>query len=137
MMKIIKHRNKWNWGSSVVCVTNDGYGIATVSFVNEYEFDEDTQKFMPTKEAVISGISVYNKVRKQGYGNMLLAECEKEAAKKGFDKVYLYSDPGSFAFDWYERHGYETTSECCMTLSNTNSGDEELEPLIKLVKKLT
>lgn len=104
--KIIHHRNEWNWGKSTICITNDGYGVGTVSFVTEYEYHAETDKFVPVKQAVISGISVHYSHRNQGYGNLVLNECETEAAKNGYNEVYLWADPESEAYKWYKRHGY-------------------------------
>lgn len=101
-MEIIHHRNEWNWGKSVTCVTNDGYGISTVSFYK----DDDT-----VLQAVISGVSVHNTHRRLGYGDILLNECEKEAKNNGFTEVSLWCVPNSMAYNWYKRKGYIETNE--------------------------
>ena len=112
--KIIHHRNDWCWGKSVICITDDGYGTATMSITTEHEYSEEEDKLIPIKQAVISGISVYYRHRRQGYGDLLLRECEDEAAKAGFDTVYLWSDPNTPAFEWYKRRGYVECPEMMM-----------------------
>lgn len=109
--KIIHHRNEWCWGKSTICITNDGYGVGTVSFVTEHEYNEETDGFIPVKQAVISGISVHHSHRRQGYGNLVLSECETEAAKNGYNAVYLWAVPESEAYKWYKRHGYVPTGD--------------------------
>lgn len=121
--KIIHHRNEWCWGKSTICITNDGYGTGTVSFVTEYEYNEETDGFIPVKQAVISGISVHHSHRKQGYGNFVLSECETEAAKNGYNEVYLWAEPESEAYKWYKRHGYEETEQ----MSIVPTGDKTNE----------
>ena len=127
--KIIHHRNVWCWGKSVICITDDGCGTATMSITTEHEYSEEEDKLIPIKEAVISGISVYYKRRRQGYGDLLLRECENEAAKQGFNTVYLWADPGTPAFEWYKRRGYIECPEMMMVPTDT-----EATSLVKLKK---
>jgi len=133
-MKIIKHRNNWSWGDSVICITSNGYGTATVGVSNEYELDEATDKLVEVREAVITSMSVHPKRRMRGYGNKLLVECEKEAKSMGFDRVYLYATPDTVAYEWYRRHGYLPldTQMAVFTPSDANG----LSSMVKLCKKL-
>ena len=100
-MKIIKHINRWGIFTQVVNITDDGCGTATVEV-----YDEN-----PTV-AQIHSISVVKSKRQQGYGNKLLESCEKYAQRrKKVKTIELWADYGSFAYEWYKRHGYEATHE--------------------------
>lgn len=133
-IKIIHHRNEWNWGKSIICVTDDGRGVATVSFVTDYEFDEAVEKFNKVDQAIISGMSVHILCRRQGYGNLLLDECENEAAKHGYTEVYLWADPKSIAHEWYLRHGYEDMPE--LNIIPTGDNLEKSEALVRMKKNI-
>lgn len=131
-MRIIRHENNWNWGKSVICITSNGYGTSTVGECHEWELDKKTEKLIEVNEAVITSMSVVPKRRRRGYGNKLLAECEKIAREMGFDKVYLYAEPGSVAYNWYMRHGYHTVS-AMMGINPTQAEDGHVS-LVKLCK---
>lgn len=95
-MEIIKHRNKWPFGYSTVIILDGGYGIVKVMHETKYP-----------DECTIIGLSVHESKRKQGLGNRLLEEAEKEA-KEYFkvNKVGLYTNKDNFTCSWYKRHGY-------------------------------
>lgn len=95
-MNIIKHRNTWCWGKSTIIVLFDGKGIVTVSFEDE-----------TPDEATITGLSVHESSRKKGIGNALLKEAENEAKFYGVHKLNIYADDNTFAYNWYQRHGFE------------------------------
>ena len=129
-MNIIKHYNKWYWGPSVISITDDGLGTATCSVISEYEYKEG-DAFRKVERCVISSISVHESARRKGYGNVLLTECEKEAEKMGFDKVYLWAELDSVAYNWYLRHGYVVSNK--MSLIPT---DDDTEAVIQLEKSI-
>lgn len=130
-VKIIHHRNVWSWGKSIICITNNGYGTATLSITKELEPDGDDCKFVD--QAIISGISVYYKYRRQGYGDLLLRECEDEAIRQGFDTVYLWAESNSPAMEWYERRGYVKCPELCII--PTDAETSESGSLIRMKKE--
>ena len=96
MNKIIKHRNKWPFGESTIIVLENGYALVKVSYETEYP-----------DECTIIGLTVHESRRKEGLGNKLLEEAEKEAKEYyNINKICLYTDCNSFTTDWYKRHGY-------------------------------
>ena len=103
MEYFVKHYNDWPWGESVIIITNDGIGTATVTCMKD---DPDV--------ALISDMSVHHSTRKLGIGNLLLNECEHEIKKKGLKKAKLMAEYKSMPYDWYKRHGYEETGEMQM-----------------------
>ena len=94
-MEFVKHKNIWNWGDSIIIITSDAYGIVTVSFETR---DLDV--------AYISGLSVVNDKRNQGYGSILLEEAEKEIKNRNCKVIYIGCDPNLWVYSWYKRKGY-------------------------------
>lgn len=92
---MVKHRNTWCWGHSTIIAIKNGKGIVTVSFEDEIP-----------DEATITGLSVHESIRNKGFGNKLLIEAEKEAKFYGVHKLNIYADDETFAYEWYQRHGY-------------------------------
>lgn len=132
-LTIVHHKNKWNWGESIICITNDGCGTATLSFTSEPIYDGESDKVQYIKQATISGVSVYTTERQKGYGNFLLEDCENLAKEAGYKEVYLWSELNSDPYKWYKRHGYIDTNE----LSYIPSEDNTSNPVVKLMKVLT
>lgn len=96
----VKHYNNRPWGESVIIITDDGCGTATVTFpVDEPE------------TGLISDMSVHNATRQHGLGNCLLTECEYEIKQRGFKKAQLFAEMDSIAYNWYTRHGYIQSNE--------------------------
>lgn len=126
---IIHHRNEWIWGKSTICVTDDGYGIAIVSFITDYTYNEETGEFVPEKQAVISDVSVHTTRRNHGYGNLVLCECENEAAKNGYNEVYLWAVPGTDSYKWYKRNGYVETEQTQIIPSGYRVREEYMEEI--------
>ena len=77
-------------------MTSSGEGICSVSI------DENIRSC-----ACIYNLSVEEKYRRKGYGNMLLEEAEKVAQRLGVNVVSLAAKKGSFMLDWYQRSGYK------------------------------
>lgn len=97
MVDIVKHRNKWPFGDSTVIVIDGGYGIVKVTHETDWP-----------DECTIIGISVHESKRRQGLGNKLLEEAEKEAKEYyKTNRTCLYTDSNEFTTDWYRRHGYK------------------------------
>lgn len=89
------HKNDWNWGTSVVITKHNGRGIVNVSIT----------KAQP-KVAFISGLSVEETSRRNGYGQEMLEAAETYASQAGCAQVELYADPDSFTLGWYKKNGY-------------------------------
>lgn len=130
-MAIIEHANTWYWGKSYINITDDGCGTATLSISTEYDYSEENDKLEGVEEACISGMSVFGPARHKGIGNRLLKVCENKAKALGFDKVYLWADPKSMAYEWYKRHGYEECPVMCFTPSETNTMIVKMEKSLK------
>lgn len=99
-MEIIRYYNKWPWGNSVILITNDGLGTATVTF------PKDTPDI-----GLISDMSVHVTNRLNGYGNRLLETCEEEIKRHGITKAALMAKVDTTPYYWYLRHGYELCNE--------------------------
>ena len=76
-------------------MTSSGEGICSVSI------DENIRSC-----ACIYNLSVEEKYRRKGYGNMLLEEAEKVAQMLGASIVSLAAEKDKFTADWYKRKGY-------------------------------
>lgn len=76
-------------------VTSGGEGVCSVSI------DENIKSC-----ACIYNLSVGEKYRRMGYGNMLLEEAENVAQTLGASVVSLAAKKDSFVLDWYIRKGY-------------------------------
>jgi ribosomal protein S18 acetylase RimI-like enzyme len=94
-MDFIKHKNAWYWGKSTIIVANNGYGVVTVQFQDNEDY------------ANLIGLSVHESARKNGLGNELLIEAEKETLLNDKKILRLYCEPKSWMFEWYKRHGYK------------------------------
>lgn len=75
---------------------SDGEGVCSVSI------DENIKSC-----ACIYNLSVEEKYRRIGYGNMLLGEAEKVAQKLGANVVSLAAEKDKFTANWYKRKGYK------------------------------
>lgn len=77
-------------------ITSGGEGICSVSI------DENISSC-----GCIYNLSVEEKYRRKGYGNMLLKESEKVLQKMGASVVSLAVKKNMFMADWYKRKGYK------------------------------
>lgn len=75
---------------------SDGEGVCSVSI------DENVKSC-----AYIYNLSVEEKYRRIGFGNMLLEEAEKVAQKLGTNVVSLAAEKDKFMANWYKRKGYK------------------------------
>ena len=66
-----------------------------------YRYDDD----MDT--VYLSNVFVKEDSRGQGYGNTILDIVDKVAEVMGATTICLTVKKGSFAHEWYKRHGYE------------------------------
>lgn len=80
----------------ILIMTSGGEGVCSVSI------DENIKSC-----ACIYNLSVGEKYRKRGYGNMLLEEAENVALKLGASVVSLAAEKDKFTADWYKRKGYK------------------------------
>lgn len=94
-MNTFYHRNFWNWGRSTVITMHSGRAVVRVSVANE---EKDI--------AWISGLSVIESSRNNGYGSALLELAIYEAKKLRAKKVRIAAEVGSFTEDWYKRFGF-------------------------------
>ena len=94
MNKII-HHNKWHWGESYNIILNNGNGIVRLSIDNT-DFSN----------GYIDGLSVIEKERNKGLGDILLNECEDLSKKLKLEKLYIFAEKNKFTFDWYKRKGF-------------------------------
>ena len=74
----------------------------------------------------LANVLVRKEVRGQGYGNAILEATDKIAKEMGASAICLTVKKGSFAHQWYERHGYEYLSD---------NEDEELDTDYVWMKK--
>lgn len=65
-----------------------------------YKYDDDADTIY------LSNVFVKKDKRGQGYGNVILNSAEKTAKKMGASIICLKVKNGSFAHQWYVRHGY-------------------------------
>lgn len=93
-----EHINTWYWGKSIDLVVDNGVGIVSIKFENEYP---DT--------AYIDGLSVLEQFRHKGYGHNILKRCEEiaKANNRRFIKLDV-EKASSNLIKWYERLGYST-----------------------------
>ena len=95
MNKII-HHNKWYWGESYNIILNNGNGIVRLSIDNT-----------DSSNGYIDGLSVVEKKRNKGLGDILLNECEDLAKNLKLEKLYIFAEKNNnFTFDWYKRKGF-------------------------------
>lgn len=80
----------------MLIMTSGGESVCSVSI------DENIKSC-----ACIFSLSVEEKYRKRGYGNMLLEEAENVAQKLGASVVSLAAEKDKFTVDWYKRKGYK------------------------------
>ena len=66
-----------------------------------YRYDDDTDT------VYLSNVFVKEESRGKGYGNVILDIVDKVAKGMGATAICLTVKKGSFAHQWYERHGYE------------------------------
>lgn len=66
-----------------------------------YRYDDDADI------VYLSNVFVKEDSRGQGYGNTILDIVDKVAEGMGATTVCLTVKKGSFAHEWYKRHGYE------------------------------
>ena len=95
MMNKIIHHNKWHWGESYNIILNNGNGIVRFSIDNT-----------DSSNGYIDGLSVVEKERNKGLGDILLNECEDLSKKLKLEKLYIFSEKNNFTFDWYKRKGF-------------------------------
>lgn len=86
-----------------------------------YRYDDDTDT------VYLSNVFVSKESRGQGYGNAILDIVDKVAKGMGATTICLTVKKGSFAHQWYERHGYEYLSD---------NDDEEFVDHIWMKKQL-
>lgn len=65
-----------------------------------YRYDDDIDTIY------LSNVFVSENNRGQGYGNVILSSTEKIANKMMASSICLKVKKGSFAHQWYKRHGY-------------------------------
>lgn len=80
----------------MLIMTSGGEGVCSVSI------DENIKSC-----GCIYNLSVGEKYRRKGYGNMLLEEAEKVAQKKGVSVISLAAAKDKFTANWYKRKGYK------------------------------
>ena len=80
----------------MLIMTSGGEGVCSVSI------DENIRSC-----ACIYNLSVEEKHRRMGCGNMLLEEAENVAQKLGASVVSLAAEKDKFTADWYKRKGYK------------------------------
>jgi hypothetical protein len=77
-------------------MTAGGEGVCSVSI------DENIKSC-----GCIYNLSVEEKYRRKGYGNMLLEEAEKVAQEMGVSVISLAAAKDKFTANWYKRKGYK------------------------------
>jgi len=65
-----------------------------------YRYDDDADTIY------LSNVFVKEENRGQGYGNVILTSAENAARIMGARTICLKAKNGSFAYEWYKRHGY-------------------------------
>lgn len=99
-MNIVYHRNKAPYGDITALLTEDASAYVMITIFNE-------DKGM----AVIHDLVVHKDRRGEGLGRLLLEEAVAEAKRMGADAVRLSAEPGSWAEEWYKRHGFQKTGQ--------------------------
>ena len=74
-----------------------------------YRYDDDIETIY------LSNVFVSEEYRGKGYGNLILDAADKVAKEMGAKTIGLKVMKGSFAHQWYERHGY-----CDLTADKEN-----------------
>ena len=119
MRAVIKHENKTPWGYHAIFMVEDGKGIGRV-----YWYDGETEV------AIMDMLGVNEEYRKNGLGTTLQIIRENYALEKGFIKMTLYTDPGSWMYEWYKRRGYVYTED-----KNDEDGNVWMEKQLIKTKK--
>ncbi len=95
-MNTFYHRNLWNWGRSTFITMHSGRAVVRVSVANEEK-----------NIAWISGLSVIESSRNNGYGSAILELAIYEAKRLRAKSVRIAAEVGSFTEKWYKRFGFE------------------------------
>lgn len=97
---MIIHENEWPWGRSVDIVGKKGAAIVHLSFENANP-----------GVCYLSGLSVANGYRNNGYATRLLEESEKYCQKKDIFRIDLSSVKTEYVHQFYLKHGYVDIKE--------------------------
>ena len=95
-MKIIIHKNKWNWGVSYTLITSNGLG--ELNFCYEYKAPE---------LAYFGSLLVHESVRQKGIATFLHNKAISMAKELGFKKVQIKTEKERWMKDWYKRLGFK------------------------------
>lgn len=101
----------WKWGTAYILVRNDRKGFVHINFYR----DEDVPS--------ISDLFVNPGDRKSGVGNEILRDAEEIVRLRGYEEVFLWTNPSGWCRDWYLRHGYREMPDA----KPTESGDIYLQ----------
>lgn len=92
---MIIHENKWSWGTTMTLVIDSGSAMVDLSF-------EDLQP----KVCYLSGLSVVQERRRQGFATILMKEAERICKELGVFRIDLSSVQTPFVMDFYHKLGY-------------------------------
>lgn len=96
--RYILHINENKYSKNIAIVKEPGYALCKLSI----EHDD-------LKTGYVSGLSVFNEMRKQGLATNILSYTENLAKQLGVTNLKLWVDSTSWVRNWYIKLGYEFT----------------------------